>query len=117
MQIGKHDYQLMLTVGAADTIAKLCPDGELSRMGELLKAGNTLDVVAELIVAMANGYDDFQTLMGEEITHPRLTKAMVMSLPFPELRKLQTEMVRKFAEDVTARVEVAPSKKNTGELS
>lgn len=111
MKIGKYEYNMMLTVGAADTIAKMCPGGELARMDELLKT-NAIEAVAELIVAMANGADDFAELMGEELTHPRLTKKMVLSLPFQGLKDVQSEMIAQFAKDVKPSVELAPAKKN-----
>lgn len=110
MKIGKYEYGLMLTVGAADKISKMCPDNNIARLGEVLEKG-VLSGTADILVAMANGRDDFDVLMGVEPAHPRLTKETVMSLPVGELLGAQAEITRQFKADYESTVEAEPSKK------
>lgn len=111
MKIGKYNYGLMLTVGAADAIAKMCPEKNIARLGDALAKGDVLGVTTEILVAMSNGRDDYDTLMGEAPDHPRMTKEIIMSLPISALKAAQTEILTQFKADYAATVEAEPSKK------
>lgn len=113
MKIFGEDYGFMLTIGASAEIAKLCPDGDISRMSEVI-GGNYADAVnfsARFIVAMANGYDDKKRFDGEEVTHRPLTVEMIMALPGNLFAEIQTVALAAFGEDVKPSVETKPSKK------
>lgn len=113
MKIFGEEYGFMLTVGASAEIAKLCPDGDLNRMNEVI-GGNFADAVtfsAKFIVAMANGYDDAKRFAGETVTHKPLTLDMVMALPGSEFAEVQTAALAAFGEDLNPSVEIDSKKK------
>ena len=113
MKIFGEDYGFMLTIGASAAIAKLCPDGDISRMSEVI-GGNYADAVnfsAKFIVAMANGYDEKKRFDGEEVSHKPLTIDMVMALPGSIFTEVQAAALAAFGEDIKPSVETKPSKK------
>ena len=113
MKIFGEDYGFMLTIGASAEIAKLCPDGDISRMSEVI-GGNYADAVnfsAKFIVAMANGYDEKKRFDGEEVSHRPLTIDMVMALPGSIFTEVQAAALVAFGEDIKPSVETKPSKK------
>lgn len=113
MKIFGEDYGFMLTIGASAAIADLCPDGDLSRMNELLegKFSDTAKFMASFVEAMAKGFDDAKRYAGEEITHKPLTAEMVMALPGDVFKEVQAAALASFRGDTEQKVEVAPSKK------
>jgi hypothetical protein len=117
MKIFNGEYGFALTVGASAQIADLCPDGDLTRMGELLQGtfSQTVRFTAAFIEAMARGYDDLQIYEGKEITHEPLTARMVMALPSDVFRVVQEEALEAFRKDTETTVEVAKPKKQTSQ--
>lgn len=113
MVIFGEEYGFMLTVGASAAIADLCPDGDLTRIGEVLegKTGDVIRFTARFIVEMAKGFDDARHFAGEEITHKPLTIEMVMALPSEVFKEAESAAVIAFRGDTKTTVEVAPPKK------
>lgn len=113
MQIYGEEYGMMLTVGATTEISEFCPDGDFTRIGELLdmKYVDMINAVSKFIVAMSKGYDDNKRFSGEEVTHKPLTVEMVKSLPATFFKEAQTEAFAAFRDGSKTTVEVAPSKK------
>ena len=113
MVIFGEEYGFMLTVGASATIADLCPDGDLNRMGEVLegRVSNTINFTASFIEAMAKGFDDARRYAGEEVTHRPLTADMVKALPGDVFKEVQSAALASFRGDTEPTVEVEPSKK------
>ena len=113
MIIFGEDYNFMLTVGASAAISDLCPDGDLTRIGEVLE-GRTGDVIrftAHFIAEMAKGFDDAKRFAGEEITHKPLTVEMLMALPSDVFKEIESAAIKAFRGDTKTTVEVAPPKK------
>lgn len=113
MKIFGEEYGFTLTIGASAAIADLCPDGDLTRMNEVLsgRMSQTIDFTAAFIAAMAKGFDDAKRYEGEEITHRPLTVDMVKALPSDAFQEVQAAALAAFQEDTKTTVEVAPSKK------
>lgn len=113
MKIFGQEYGFKLTVGASAEIAKLCPDGDMERIGEVLNGSfaDTIDFTAAFIEAMARGYDGAELYAGKEITHKPLTAEMVKALPISEFRMVQDVALKAFTEDTQSTVELAPAKK------
>ena len=113
MKIFGEEYGFMLTVGSSAAVADLCPDGDLTRIGELLntKYSEMVKFISVFVEEMAKGYDDYHRNMGEEITHKPLTAAMVLALPNDELKSVQDAALKAFRRDSETTVEVEPSKK------
>lgn len=117
MNIFGEEYGFMLTVGASTAIARLCPDGDLNRMNEVLN-GTFADAItfsASFIVAMANGYDDAKRFIGEEVTHKPLTLDMVMALPGNIFAEVQAAALAAFGSDINPTVEIDTKKKTEAE--
>lgn len=113
MKIYGEEYGFMLTVGASAKIADLCPDGDLTRMSELLEGrfSQTVNFTAAFIEAMAAGFDDAKRYAGEEVTHKPLTADMVKALPSDVFKEVQSAALAAFRGDTKATVEVATPKK------
>lgn len=117
MKIFGEEYGMMLTVGASAEIADLCPDGDFTRIGEVLdmKYSDMINAITRIVVAMANGYDEAKRYSGEEVTHKPLTVEMVKALPSNIFREAQNEAFAAFREGSKTTVEVEPSKKEEKE--
>ena len=113
MKIFGEDYGFALTVGASAKIADLCPDGDLTRIAEVLEGSysKTVNFTASFIEAMAKGFDDARRYAGEEITHKPLTADMVLALPSDVFKEVQDAALASFRGDTETTVEVAPPKK------
>ena len=117
MNIFGNEYGFMLTVGASAEIAEMCPDGDLTRIGEVAdaKTADTIRFTAKFVSAMAKGFDDAKRYAGEEVTHRPLTAEMVMSLPSADFQEIQAAAIAAFKDGLQQTVEVAPPKKKEKE--
>lgn len=114
MNIFGNEYGFALTVGASAEISKLCPEGDLSRLGEVLSGdvfASTANAGAEIVAAMAKAYDQAQKFSGKTIDHPPLTAEMVLALPQNAFMAVLSHAMSAFASDTAVTVEVEPSKK------
>lgn len=114
MKIFGHEYGFALTVGASAQISKLCPEGDLSRLGEVLSGSvfaETAEAGAAIVVAMANAYDQMQKFSGNAVEHPPLTTEMLFALPQNEYMAVLNSAMSAFGSDTAVTVEVEPSKK------
>lgn len=114
MVIFGEEYGFLLTIGASAAIAELCPDGDLSRIEEVLdenKLSQVINFTAHLCEAMAKGFDDAKRYAGEEVTHRPLTADMVLALQKDDFRDVQAAAIAAFRGDTETTVEVAPAKK------
>lgn len=117
MKIFGQDYEFRLTVSASTRIAELCPDKDLTRMGEIMSGtfSQMMNAAAELIVAMAEGYDRYALRNGIKVEHDPLTKEMLFDLTTEEFKAIQLEAMKAFRGDIKPTVEVAPGKKKEKE--
>ena len=114
MKIFGHEYGFALTVGASTEIADICPDGDLSRIGEVLSGDSfskTAKAGASIVCAMARAYDSVKRFEGEDVNHPPLTVEMLFALPQIEYMAALSEAMSAFNKDIKPTVEVEPSKK------
>ena len=113
MEIYGKERGFSLTVRAASNVARLCPGGDLSKMGEILNGKNfaqNLDVISKFIVYMSEGYEERKHFETGEDLDP-MTLEEVQSLTMDELTKLQQAAFSAFAGDAKPSVETEPSKK------
>lgn len=125
MQVHGREVGFRFTVGASAKISDLCPDGDISRLGEVLEGGygKLVRDTAAIIVAMSEGYAAalaFETFgradIGGDWKPPRpLTVDEVLSLRNSEFVKLQQAALAAWKEDSKPTVEVEPEKKEGGE--
>lgn len=113
MNIFGQEYEFLLTIGASEKIAGLCPDGDMTRIGEMLdaKTADLFDFFVQFILSMSEGSDENRRFWGKELNHDPLTAEKLRALSFKELKNIQAEAMKKFKEDMATTVEVAPPKK------
>lgn len=124
MQVHGREVGFRFTVGASAKISDLCPDGDISRLGEVLEGsyGKVVRDTAAIIVAMSEGYAAalaFETFgradIGGDWRPPRpLTVDEVLSLRESEFIQLQQAALAAWSEDSKPMVEVEPEKKESG---
>lgn len=114
MKIGNREYGFKLTVGASVQIAKLCPDGDLSKIGKAVGNGygEQAEVMAKMIVALNNGYASAEEFEGRK-AH-RLTLENVLSLSPGVFAELSQEAIRAFTGDIDGELEVETDSKKAG---
>lgn len=113
MNIFGQEYEFLLTIGASEKIAGLCPDGDMNRIGEMLdaKTADLIEFFVQFIFAMSEGSDENSRFWGKELNHDPMTIEKLRALSFKELKAIQEEAMKKFKEDMSPTVEVAPPKK------
>lgn len=111
MKIGNREYGFRLTVGASIEIARLCPDGDLARIGEAVGKGygEQATTMAKVIVALNHGYVASEEFSGRN-AHS-LTVENVLSLSPVVFADLSAEALRAFIGDVEGELEVETEKK------
>lgn len=118
MNIYGQEYGFKMTVGAALAVARMCPNGDLSRLEELVTGSeeNALLVNVEIAAAMSKGYADavrFET--GREL--PFLTKDMLLTLSPDVLADVITEAMENFQNDTATTVAVKMTKKQSKKIT
>ena len=118
MQIYGREVGFRFTVGASAKISDLCPDGDITRLGDVLKGqyGQVTRDTASIMVALSEGYE--QALSFEAPGHKPdpLTVDELFSLRPSEFNALQQAALAAWAEDSKPTVEVEPEKKESGEV-
>ena len=115
MTINNKDYGFKLTVGASVQIARLCPNGDLSRIGEAVggEYGNTVEAMCEIITALNNGFAASEEFEGREAN--RIKKEELFSLSPSDFMEVQTEAMKAFGIDISGEIEVKSTKKAEAE--
>ena len=116
MVIHGKERNFLLTVGASAEIAELCPDGDITRLGELLtqnNSGKQLRSIAKVIAALSRGYESSRKYEEPGYEPSPLTADEILTLTMEELTQLRDEAFDKFVQDSKPTVEVEPSKKNS----
>lgn len=116
MQIYGREVGFRFTVGASAKISDLCPDGDITRLGEMLDGqyGQVTRDTAAILAALSEGYE--QALSFEAPGHKPdpLTVDELFSLRPSEFSALQQAALAAWAEDSKPTVEVEPEKKESG---
>ena len=113
MQIYGREVGFRFTVGASAKISDLCPDGDITRLGEVLEGqyGQVTRDTAAIMAALSEGYE--QALSFEAPGHKPdpLTVDELFSLRPSAFSALQQAALASWAEDSKPTVEVEPKKK------
>ena len=116
MQIYGREVGFRFTVGASAKISDLCPDGDITRLGEVLEGqyGQVTRDTAAIMAALSEGYE--QALSFEAPGHKPdpLTVDELFSLRPSEFNALQQAALAAWTEDSKSTVEVEPEKKESG---
>lgn len=115
MKIGNKEYGFRLTVGASVQIAKLCPEGDISRIAEAVGTnyGKQAEVLAQIVSALSNGYAAAEAFEGRKAN--RLSVEDVLSVDPKTFEELTKEAFSVFGTDVKGEIEVSGSKKSVEE--
>ena len=111
MVINGKEYGFKLTVGASIQIAKLCPNGDLSRIAEAVggEYGQQAETMARFVEALSNGYAAAEEFEGRNAN--RLSYESVLTLSPSVFSDVCAEAFKAFGADVKGEIEVEPSKK------
>ena len=117
MQIYGREVGFRFTVGASAKISDLCPDGDISRLGEVLEGqyGKVARDSAAIVAALSEGYEQAQAYEVPGYRPRPLTVDEVMTLRVGEFAALQQAALAAWTEDSRPTVEVEPEKKEGGE--
>ena len=117
MQIYGREVGFRFTVGASAKISDLCPDGDITRLGEVLEGqyGRVARDSAAIIAALSEGYEQAQAYEVPGYKPRPLTVDEVMTLRVDEFTALQQAALAAWTEDSKPTVEVEPEKKEGGE--
>lgn len=110
MIINEKEYKFMLTAGAAVELAKICPDEDIRKYGDLLTDNviENIGVVNKLAVILSKGYADAERCFGRNAD--QISEEMMMSLPFYRYIDLQNELQQTIRRDIVGTVETKPVK-------
>lgn len=116
MQIYGREVGFRFTVGASVKISNLCPDGDITSLGEVLKGqyGGVARDTAAIIAALSEGYEQAQAYEVPGYEPRPLTVDEVMTLRMDEFNKLQQAALAAWRGDSKPTVEVEPEKKESG---
>ena len=116
MKIHGKERGFLLTVGASADIAKLCPDGDMSRIGEALEGGfdKSMGVIMDMMLIMNKGYEQNKMYETPGYEMDLLTKDELMALPLADLMELQNFALAQFKADSAPEIELEEQKKEEG---
>lgn len=106
MNIHGKDIHFALTIGASVEIAKMCPDGDIRRVGELLDGENyikTVEVSAKMMKVMNEGYVGIERINGREADE--LTEDEILLLTPQELGEVTKVLIASFLNDSKGEIE------------
>lgn len=115
MQIYGREVGFRFTVGASAKISDLCPDGDISRLGEVLEGqyGKVARDSASIIAALSEGYEEACAFEIPGYKPQPLTVKEVLTLRMDEFAQLQQAALTAWMEDSKPTVEVEPEKKES----
>ena len=116
MQVHGREVGFRFTVGASAKISDLCPDGDISRLGEVLEGqyGKLARDSAAIIAALSEGYEQACAFENPGYKPQPLTVEEVLTLRMGEFAQLQQAALAAWTEDSKPTVEVEPEKKESG---
>lgn len=116
MQIYGREVGFRFTVGASAKISDLCPDGDITRLGEVLEGqyGQVPRDTAAIMAALSEGYEQARSFEVPGYKPQPLTMEEVLTLRMGEFAQLQQAALTAWAEDSKPTVEVEPEKKESG---
>lgn len=113
MLINGRETHFLLTVGTTRRVSKLCPDGDISNISLIFEGQSTdkiIDVIAELAVAMSEGYEARQRFANPSYQCRPLDKEEVMCMTMEELEDLQKELMGEIGAGMSTEIKAEPQK-------
>ena len=115
MIINGKERGFLLTIGASAEISDLCPQGDLSRLGEVFSQSyaKQIRITAKLIAAMSRGFENQKHYEDPSYEADPLTVDEIMTLDTNTFQELTHEVMQKFGADQKPTVEVEDKKKES----
>jgi hypothetical protein len=112
MVINGKERGFLLTIGASAEISELCPQGDLSRLGEVFNQSyaKQIRITARLIAAMSRGYENQKHYEDPSYEPDALTVDEIMTLDTATFQELTHEVMQKFGSDQQPTVETEAKK-------
>ena len=112
MNINGKERGFLLTIGASAEISDLCPQGDLSRLGEVFNQsyGKQIRVTAKLIAAMSRGFENQKHYEDPDYEPDPLTVDEIMTLDTATFQALTHVVMEQFTADAQPSVETEPKK-------
>ncbi len=113
MLINGRDTHFLLTVGTTRRVARLCPENDISNIGLVFEGQSTdkiIDLIAELAVAMSEGYEARQKYTNPNYEGRPLDKEEVLCMTMEELEGLQEELMNEIGVGMSTEVKTEPEK-------
>lgn len=113
MIINGKERGFLLTIGASAEISELCPQGDLSRLGEVFNQSyaKQIRVTAKLIAAMSRGFENQKHYEDPDYEPDPLTVDEILTLDTNTFQELTHEVMQKFGADQQPTVETEAKKK------
>lgn len=113
MIVNGKERGFALTIGASAEISDLCPQGDLSRLGEVFSQsyGKQIRTTAKIIAAMSRGYENQRHYEDPSYEPDALTVDEILTLDTATFQALTHEVMEQFTTDQKPTVEVEPKKK------
>ena len=115
MVINGKEYGFKLTVGASVKISRLCPDGDLAKLGKVMEDayGKQAEAIAKIICYLNEGFVQSEKFYGR--TAESLTEDMLMAITPSEFASVSDAAFKAFLGDVNGEIEVETPKKEEAE--
>lgn len=107
MNIHGKEINFALTIGASIEIAKLCPDGDLRRIGEVVGGDNyikTVETSMKMMKIMSDAYVGIEKLNGRNADS--ISEEEILLLTPAELSEVTNALIAVFVADSEGEIEV-----------
>lgn len=113
MVIHGRERHFLLTVGASAEISEYCPDGDLSRLGEVFDQpyGKQMRAVAKIVAVLSRGYENAQKFADNGYNPCPMTVEEILSLDTATYQELTKEAMSAFTASVSTTIETKSAKK------
>lgn len=116
MKIKGKDIGFTLTVGASIELAKICPNNDITKIGELFAENYlaNMENIVKFISIMSKGFRDAEALEGRKVDC--LTEEQVKALRPDELTDLMNGAMESFKVDSKGEIDADSKKEAGGEM-
>lgn len=110
----KREYGFLFSVGAEQELARLCPDGDLRRIKEILdrQDADSIGLNVEMLCILSRWHEKARALESGDAEDSRpLTEDELLLLPLAAFKELQAEALAAMLRDSRQTVEAEAEKK------
>lgn len=114
MIIHGKERNFLLTIGASADIADLCPDGDMTQLGDVFAKATFADQVRftiKMAIAMNRGYEENKAFEVDGYVEDILTEKELRTLTPDQLQTLSAAVLEAYKGDMQGEIEAEPEKK------